>query len=150
MLTSELLVDSRLSSCRNGAIFLLVPDLAVPGFDHEVWLLAVVALFNDGLRSSLRNMRSGDSLLPVCPVPGRPGPAWSVRPSDQNPPDPKPFDVGPGGPSLIQGAMSKLDPVFGVVRDAAGGMTFFAVANLEGSCRPVTLRCALGEISSGE
>ena len=67
MLVSEPRGDCRPSSPKNPATFLYgVPRLA-PTLTIELWLSAVVALVNDGLRTLFRNIGSGDSLSAVRP-----------------------------------------------------------------------------------
>ena len=71
MLVSELRGDCRISSPTNPATFLQGVPLLVLALDKEFWLSIVVALANDGLRSLLRNIGSGDSLSAVRPEFGR-------------------------------------------------------------------------------
>ena len=71
MLVSELRGDCRPSSPKNAAAFLYGVPLLLLVFDSEFWLSTVVALANDGLRSLLRNIGSGESLSAVRPESGR-------------------------------------------------------------------------------
>ena len=71
MLVSELRGDCRYSSPKNPATFLYDVPLFVLALDSELWLSIVVALANDGLRSLLRNIGSGESLSAVRPESGR-------------------------------------------------------------------------------
>ena len=70
-LVSELRGDGRPSSPENPGDFLYGVPLLVLALDNEFWLSIVVALANDGLRSLVRNMGSGDSLSTVRPESGR-------------------------------------------------------------------------------
>lgn len=71
MLVSELRGDWRTSSPKDPPTFLYGVPLLVLTLDSEFRLSTVVALANDGLRSLLRNIGSGDSLSAVRPESGR-------------------------------------------------------------------------------
>ncbi len=83
MLVSELRGDCRPSSPKRPATFVYGVPLLVLALESELWLSTVIALANDGLRSLLRNIGSGDSLSAVRPESGRnDGDRWTFgRPS---------------------------------------------------------------------
>lgn len=92
----------------------------------------MVALANDGLRSLLRNIGSGDSLSAVRPESGRnDGDGWAFeRPSFKKLEDVRPYVDKAGSPSSIHGAMSAFGASVGGGRFDTQGIDPFTTSGL--------------------